>query len=603
MEDHHMQLRHPRSRLWAATTVVAVVAATGTAIALNTLSAQAATAGCRVSYSVASQWQGGFTGNVSLTNLGDPVTSWTLTWSFSAGQTVTQAWSASVTVSGGTATAKNASYNGSLATNASTSFGFNGSWNGSNPVPTSFAMNGTTCTGSTSGGGTSAAPVTTAGSGTTSQPPVTSGAPSTSGAPVTNPPINNPLWGKELPPAGSATSHAYDIIISDDSKGYTPTGSECSKAIHARYWAYGPDGKVYPTWHPAKDTSGCSFGHEHGDDPRTSDLFATVGWPAFGYVSEVQSTVAAASSQRHEDHVGHKVLAVNNSNVIQGDNGTSLFPPSGTTIATCDILLKFHQGTHSPDAFTNNIHELLFNQRCQATNGGAVIEARYSGLIAVGRPGGFSPSECPGFGGAFINVGTPVPADSPSDTRSLGRLISETGCVEAIRQGKTHTEALNGQQVPFTVSDMDDFWFADVQVSGSGLNFHLAPLFYVVNPSRYYDPSKSDKNGRIVDLCYQNLAGGDYCNQVKQLGGTIAWNDPRSPFKGTLREYRPGTFSVQNSGSTTVYTDVYGKNASTTPFAGSIQQYFSGTSSTSLYVRGSTKDFAGSSSNNIHAPN
>ncbi|GID91221.1 hypothetical protein Adi01nite_06330 [Amorphoplanes digitatis] len=69
------------------------------------------------------------------------------------------------------------------------------------------------------------------------------------------------------------------------------------------------------------------------------------------------------ASHRHEDHVGHKVLAVNNSNVIQGDNGTSFFPPSGPTLATCDILLKFHQGTHSPDAFSNN-HELLLNQRC-----------------------------------------------------------------------------------------------------------------------------------------------------------------------------------------------------------------------------------------------
>ena len=103
-------------------------------------------------------------------------------------------------------------------------------------------------------------------------------------------------------------------------------------------------------------------------------------------------------SHRHEDHVGHKVLSVNNVNVIQGDNGTSFFPPSGTAIAVCDVLLKFHQGTHSPDAFTNNVHELLFNQRCTARTA-QVIEARYNAMIPLGRPGGFSPSECPGFGG------------------------------------------------------------------------------------------------------------------------------------------------------------------------------------------------------------
>ncbi|MEO3808130.1 cellulose-binding domain-containing protein [Sphaerisporangium sp. B11E5] len=108
-----------------------------------------AAVGCRITYSVSSQWPNGFTGNVNLTNLGDPLSSWTLTWSFGAGQQVAQAWSATVTQSGAQVTARNVSYNGDLATNASTSFGFNASWSGSNPAPTGFALNGTTCTGGT----------------------------------------------------------------------------------------------------------------------------------------------------------------------------------------------------------------------------------------------------------------------------------------------------------------------------------------------------------------------------------------------------------------------------------------------------------------------
>ena len=64
---------------------------------------------------------------------------------------MTQAWNATVTQSGSQVTAKSVSYNGSLATNASTSFGFNGSWTGSNPVPTSFTLNGVSCTGGVSG--------------------------------------------------------------------------------------------------------------------------------------------------------------------------------------------------------------------------------------------------------------------------------------------------------------------------------------------------------------------------------------------------------------------------------------------------------------------
>ncbi|WP_148083367.1 hypothetical protein [Micromonospora sp. Llam0] len=225
-------------------------------------------------------------------------------------------------------------------------------------------------------------------------------------------------------------------------------------------------------------------------------------------------------------------------------------------------------------------------------------------MIPLGRPGGFSPSECPGFGRPFINVAPPVPADSPSDTRLLGRLIAETGCIDAIREGRTHFDPLYPNPVPFTVSDMDDFWFSDVQVTGSGLDFHLAPLFYVVNPSRYYDPSRPNRMGRIVDLCYTDLAGGDYCAEAlqvtQQTGQQVAWDDRRSPFKGTLREYRPGTFSVRNSGPSTVYTDVYGRDASSTPFPGSIEQHFSGNTASEMYVRGSIKDYA---TTGVHAPN
>src|SRR3954465_16001014 len=83
-----------RTRLAAVTVAGAGTVLAGTAIAL---SAQAATAGCSVAYSVAHQWSGGFTANVAITNLGAPVSSWTLTWSYTAGQQITQAWSATTT--------------------------------------------------------------------------------------------------------------------------------------------------------------------------------------------------------------------------------------------------------------------------------------------------------------------------------------------------------------------------------------------------------------------------------------------------------------------------------------------------------------------------
>jgi lysophospholipase L1-like esterase len=142
-----------------------------------------AAAGCRVAYSVTSQWQGGFGASVAVTNLGDPVTGWTLGWSFPSGQTVTQLWNGVVSQSGAAVTVRNAGYNGSLGTGASASFGFNGSWTGSNPVPTAFTLNGVACT-----GGVTTPPVTT--------PPVTTPPPSTpppSTPPTTPPPAGGPV--------------------------------------------------------------------------------------------------------------------------------------------------------------------------------------------------------------------------------------------------------------------------------------------------------------------------------------------------------------------------------------------------------------------------
>ncbi|WP_433537922.1 arabinofuranosidase catalytic domain-containing protein [Micromonospora sp. CA-249363] len=139
MRSQHLRHRRP-ALVAAAAALVLVGAATQTV-------ASAAAAGCQVTYAVSSQWQGGFGANVTITNLGDAVNGWRLTWNFAAGQTVTQLWNGSFTQAGAQVTVTNAAYNASIGTNGSTSFGFNGSWTGSNPTPTSFALNGTTCNG------------------------------------------------------------------------------------------------------------------------------------------------------------------------------------------------------------------------------------------------------------------------------------------------------------------------------------------------------------------------------------------------------------------------------------------------------------------------
>jgi hypothetical protein len=155
------------------------VAVVGAGIGAEVIAAPpaSAAAGCRVGYSISSQWPGGFGANVTITNLGDPISAWTLVWSYPAGQQVTQAWNTALAQSGAQVTAKNAGYNGALSTNAGTSFGFNGSWTGSNPAPTGFTLNGTACTGTVTG---SPSPTRTTSSPTPppTTPPPTGGVPS-----------------------------------------------------------------------------------------------------------------------------------------------------------------------------------------------------------------------------------------------------------------------------------------------------------------------------------------------------------------------------------------------------------------------------------------
>lgn len=142
-----MHTSHPR-RARRAGALAVILAAAGT-LAVTTSSAHAAT-GCEVTYSVSSEWSGGFAGNVAVTNLGTPVNDWTLTWTFSAGQQVTQGWSATYSQTGAQVTARSLAWNGSLGTGGQATIGFNGTWNGStNPAPTDFALNGTLCTGQT----------------------------------------------------------------------------------------------------------------------------------------------------------------------------------------------------------------------------------------------------------------------------------------------------------------------------------------------------------------------------------------------------------------------------------------------------------------------
>src|SRR6201996_1016614 len=141
-----------RRYLAAAAALLLAAAGLGAAALAGAAPARAAT-GCSVAYSLSSQWGTGFTAAVTITNLGAPLTSWTLGYSYAGNQQLSQGWSGTWSQSGSNVTVASASWNGSLATSGSTQIGANFSYSGTNPTPTAFTLNGVACTGQTTGPG------------------------------------------------------------------------------------------------------------------------------------------------------------------------------------------------------------------------------------------------------------------------------------------------------------------------------------------------------------------------------------------------------------------------------------------------------------------
>jgi len=80
-----------------------------------------------------------------MTNTGPPINGWTLTWTFSGNQQITNAWNIAVTQSGQNVTARNVAHNNLIPTNGSVSFGFQASCSGTNARPALFMLNGRVC--------------------------------------------------------------------------------------------------------------------------------------------------------------------------------------------------------------------------------------------------------------------------------------------------------------------------------------------------------------------------------------------------------------------------------------------------------------------------
>jgi acetylxylan esterase len=100
---------------------------------------------CGVTYTV-SAWNTGFTAAVTISNSRTTaITNWSLAFTLPQGQTITNAWNATVAPTTGAVTATNAPYNATIAPGGSVTFGFQATHTGNTAKPAAFSLNGTPC--------------------------------------------------------------------------------------------------------------------------------------------------------------------------------------------------------------------------------------------------------------------------------------------------------------------------------------------------------------------------------------------------------------------------------------------------------------------------
>jgi hypothetical protein len=407
---------------------------------------------------------------------------------------------------------------------------------------------------------------------------------------------------------GAAETRTYAVPIFTQSTGQTaapkalvgfpwkPTASDtCTTEDHNKWWVQGPDGNYYPTWHPVIDpVKGCTYGHDHGDNPQLSPIYRFSGGVPFGYANFV------SGRRPEEDHVGHKVIVESNWTAL-ANNGAG--PPTQAQRAgfTCNWLSHIHQGTHSGDALHMNEHEYHVNLVCndgQARNPRPQNRTVFSGkdrdtaisvklLVAFGQPDStlVCASEDP-FG--VMGMGGPVPQD-PEARRVLA-------CVgDLVRGGYDPSGAdINkffeqvdaprptGEESARN-SGFQELWRPGAFITGADGNqiVDMSPYYFVYDPSRVVNnklsgPTQASTPAserfmltdrewiRTVEICSLEVnpnapapfkaARVKLCDRLKtELGvssyvaiGALA-ESPRSPFKGLKRAIHPKGGLVKNT--------------------------------------------------------
>ncbi len=337
--------------------------------------------------------------------------------------------------------------------------------------------------------------------------------------------------------------------------------------LHDRFWTRGPDLLAYHTWHPPV-FQGCSFGHEHGTDPMTSDVFPdSGGYPPFGFVME-QQHLANPTMPRHEDHFGHKVTVANNIRLAIGNSAGEDAPNIYATNITCDFMSKIHMGTYSPDAFTNHLHEYFLTLRCDDTHQGAHTEFSVK-LLAPFETANQIDSHHGGLHRitdvlATLQSAITKPEDD-TDTLIDPLVMPHLEDPNGVGGGREFKNFPAMQWHPIHAVDQAEIWAMSsggdrVQIPGGG-GIKFAPYYVTKNPSRMLDEA-AGLVIRTVDLCYLggNRVPGPFCSALPSTHpGGAHWKREPTPFNGGMRAINFKGFGLKNAGGPTEFcTNVFG---------------------------------------------
>jgi len=418
---------------------------------------------------------------------------------------------------------------------------------------------------------------------------------------------------------------------------WTPSPrDDCTADFHDTFFVIGPDGKKYPTWHPPQTTDpatgkACSFGHDHGADPRGSalwlDLQKHFGYDAnfngtlddtelavsgvpFGLVSE---QLEGSSTPRLEDHTAYKIAFV---------NSVSRTLVSGGVVATfdlqCDLFAAYNQPTSTADAFGSNMFSVTYAVNCNQGNSllQYPVKLIVSTMAVYGNPGSIT------LDTSNTQLETGVAADpltSPQGGTELGRVIPTSDTVwpgAFVASGQTSTLAPLGER-----------WETQLRLRRPD-NSEIAtlnPVLRVTDTARYFDRTSSTSLAHSIDLCYSGLDANnshvtDPATIVRQVRGSAAcasvapngpasqpqvtFDDPASPFKGCVRSASFGADSVHNAlGPAYWYTDAFGANANPVLFANSVRQYVATTDTGSVVLAPVAANQQFCQSTLVHLPN